>query len=210
MTNHATVIAGDLLAIKAVTLRPQAPFTWASGILSPIYTDNRLTISYPTVRTHIADGLAALIRAQYPTVEAIGGVATAGIPHAALVAERLDLPLIYVRSKPKDHGQGRQIEGHLEPGTKLVLIDDLLSTGGSVLKAAAAAQREGAAMLGVAAIFSYQLAALDDNFAAAGLAYHTLTDYTTLIQVAKDRGEITAAELTLLHQWREDPAHWQK
>lgn len=210
MTNHATVIAGDLLEIKAVTLRPQQPFTWASGILSPIYTDNRLTISYPAVRTHIADGLAALIRDQYPNVEAIGGVATAGIPHAALVAERLNLPLIYVRSKPKDHGQGRQIEGHLEPGTKLVLIDDLLSTGGSVLKAAAAAQREGAAMLGVAAIFSYQLAALDDNFAAAKLPYHTLTDYTTLIQVAKDRGEITADELTLLHQWRKDPAHWQK
>lgn len=210
MTTIAETIAGDLLDISAVTLRPAQPFTWASGIKSPIYTDNRLTISYPAVRTRIADGLAALIQAQFSAVQAIGGVATAGIPHAALVAERLDLPLVYVRSKPKDHGQGRQIEGHLTAGTKLVLIDDLLSTGGSVLKAAAAATKEGANMIGVAAIFSYQLPASTANFAAAKVPFATLTDYSTLIQVAEQRGDITTDELTLLHAWRQDPTHWQQ
>lgn len=209
MTELETTIATDLLTIGAVTLRPKDPFTWASGIHSPIYTDNRLTISYPAVRTRIADGLAQLIKAQYPDVQVIGGVATAGIPHAALVAERLNLPLVYVRSKPKDHGQGRQIEGKLAPGAKLVLIDDLLSTGGSVLQAAAAARREGAAVIGVAAIFSYQLPALTANFAAAKTRFATLTNYTTLIQTAQAQGQIDAAELALLHAWRKDPAHWQ-
>ncbi|MFD1391998.1 orotate phosphoribosyltransferase [Lacticaseibacillus jixianensis] len=209
MTELETTIATDLLTIGAVTLRPKDPFTWASGIHSPIYTDNRLTISYPAVRTRIADGLAQLIKAQYPDVQVIGGVATAGIPHAALVAERLNLPLVYVRSKPKDHGQGRQIEGKLAKGAKLVLIDDLLSTGGSVLQAAAAARREGAAVIGVAAIFSYQLPALTANFAAAKTRFATLTNYTTLIQTAQAQGQIDAAELAMLHAWRKDPAHWQ-
>lgn len=209
MSDLETTIATDLLTIGAVTLRPKEPFTWASGIHSPIYTDNRLTISYPAVRTRIADGLAALIKAHYPEVQVIGGVATAGIPHAALVAERLNLPLVYVRSKPKDHGQGRQIEGHLPNAAKLVLIDDLLSTGGSVLQAAAAARRERADVIGVAAIFSYQLPALTANFAAAKTPFVTLTNYTTLIQTAEAHGQIDAAELKLLHAWREDPAHWQ-
>lgn len=209
MTEIETTIATDLLTIGAVTLRPKDPFTWASGIHSPIYTDNRLTISYPAVRTRIADGLAQLIKTQYPDVQVIGGVATAGIPHAALVAERLNLPLVYVRSKPKDHGQGRQIEGKLGEKAKLVLIDDLLSTGGSVLKAAVAARREGADVIGVAAIFSYQLPALTTNFAAAKTPFVTLTNYTALIQTAQARGLIDADELNLLHAWRKDPTHWQ-
>lgn len=209
MSEIETTIATDLLTIGAVTLRPKAPFTWASGIHSPIYTDNRLTISYPAVRTRIADGLAQLIKTQYPDVQVIGGVATAGIPHAALVAERLNLPLVYVRSKPKDHGQGRQIEGRLDQQAKLVLIDDLLSTGGSVLKAAEAARREGANVIGVAAIFSYQLPALTANFEAAKTKFVTLTNYTTLIQTAQAHGQIDADELALLHAWRKDPAHWE-
>lgn len=208
MTDIAETIAADLLDIGAVTLRPNDPYTWASGIHSPIYTDNRITISYPAVRTRIAAGLSDLIRTQWPSVDVIGGVATAGIPHAALVADRLTLPLVYVRSKPKDHGQGRQIEGQLQPGAKLVLIDDLLSTGGSVLQAAAAASRAGATVIGVAAIFSYQLPASTANFAAAGIPFATLTNYPTLIDVARQRGDITEAELTLLHQWRQDPTHW--
>lgn len=209
MSEIETTIATDLLTIGAVTLRPKEPFTWASGIHSPIYTDNRLTISYPAVRTRIADGLAQLIKTQYPDVQVIGGVATAGIPHAALVAERLNLPLVYVRSKPKDHGQGRQIEGRLDQQAKLVLIDDLLSTGGSVLKAAEAARREGANVIGVAAIFSYQLPALTANFEAAKTKFVTLTNYTTLIQTAQAHGQIDVDELALLHAWRKDPAHWQ-
>lgn len=208
MTDIAETIAADLLDIGAVTLRPNDPYTWASGIHSPIYTDNRITISYPAVRTRIAAGLSDLIRTQWPSVDVIGGVATAGIPHAALVADRLTLPMVYVRSKPKDHGQGRQIEGKLQPGAKLVLIDDLLSTGGSVLQAAAAASQAGATVIGVAAIFSYQLPASTANFAAAGIPFATLTNYPTLIDVARQRGDITEAELTLLHQWRQDPTHW--
>ncbi|MGA3392004.1 orotate phosphoribosyltransferase [Lactiplantibacillus pentosus] len=140
MSEIAATIATDLLAIQAVTLRPNAPFTWASGIKSPIYTDNRLTISYPEVRQHIASGIAAIIKRDCPETEVIAGVATAGIPHAAWVAAELHLPLIYVRSKPKDHGAGRQIEGVLKPGEKVVMLDDLISTGGSVLQAAEAVQ----------------------------------------------------------------------
>lgn len=209
MTELETQIAEDLLTIGAVTLRPNDPFTWASGIHSPIYTDNRITISYPEVRDRIADGLAKVIKTRFPDVEAIGGVATAGIPHAALVADRLHLPMAYVRSKPKDHGQGRQVEGRLVEGAKLVLIDDLLSTGGSVLQAAEAAKREDIDVIGVAAIFSYQLPAADTNFAAAKMPFATLTNYTALIEAAKAKGQIDAAELALLHAWRKDPEHWQ-
>ncbi|WP_225047230.1 orotate phosphoribosyltransferase [Lacticaseibacillus kribbianus] len=208
MIDYETAIAKDLLEIGAVTLSPSAPFTWASGLKSPIYTDNRITISYPAVRSRIADGLAATIKAEFPDAEVIGGVATAGIPHAALVADRLDLPMVYLRSKPKDHGQGKQIEGAFTPGQKLVLIDDLLSTGGSVLKAAAAAQKEGAVVIGVVAIFSYQLPAATQNFSAAGIPFTTLTNYTSLIHEAKAAGTIDEAELALLKAWREDPAAW--
>lgn len=210
MTEIESQIAQDLLTIGAVTLRPHDPFTWASGIHSPIYTDNRITISYPEVRDRIASGLAELIKTQFPAVEAIAGVATAGIPHAALVADRLHLPMAYVRSKPKDHGQGRQIEGRLVEGAKLVLIDDLLSTGGSVLQAAQAAQKEGMDVIGVAAIFSYQLPAVTANFAQAQIPFATLTNYTALITSAEAKGQITSAELALLHAWRKDPEHWQQ
>ncbi|WP_390404300.1 orotate phosphoribosyltransferase [Lacticaseibacillus jixiensis] len=209
MTEIKTQIAQDLLTIGAVTLRPNAPFTWASGIKSPIYTDNRITISYPEVRDRIASGLAGVIQAQFPDVEAIAGVATAGIPHAALVADRMHLPMAYVRSKPKDHGQGRQIEGRLVEGAKVVLIDDLLSTGGSVLSAAAATRKEGFEVIGVAAIFSYQLPAATTNFAAAKVPFTTLTNYTALIEAAKALGQIDDNELALLHAWRKDPEHWQ-
>ncbi len=166
-------IAKDLLKIQAVKLSPNEPFTWASGIKSPIYCDNRLTISYPKIRTAIAKGIAELISERYPKVEVIAGTATAGIPHAAWIAAELDLTLVYVRSKPKDHGRGKQIEGVLHPGAKTVVIDDLLSTGGSVLKAVKAAQNEGADVLGVGAIFSYQLQAIVDNFRQADLSYFT-------------------------------------
>ncbi|CAM3141547.1 orotate phosphoribosyltransferase [Lactiplantibacillus plajomi] len=208
MTELAATIATDLLEIGAVTLRPTDPFTWASGIHSPIYTDNRLTISYPIVRNHIANGIADLIKQRYPEAQAIAGVATAGIPHAAWVAQLLDLPMIYVRSKPKDHGAGRQIEGVLQPGEKVVMLDDLISTGGSVLQAAKAVQAAGGDILAVGAIFSYGLDAATENFAAAGLPLFSLSNYSALIKVARKKGEINDAELASLHTWRRDPEHW--
>ena len=208
MSEIAATIATDLLAIKAVTLRPNDPFTWASGIQSPIYTDNRLTISYPTVRQHIAQGIAAIIKREYPATEVIAGVATAGIPHAAWVAELLKLPLIYVRAKPKDHGAGRQIEGVLKPGQKVVMLDDLISTGGSVLQAAKAVQVAGGDIQAVGAIFSYALDAATRNFAAASLPLFSLSNYPELIKVARQADYIDDAELASLHTWRQDPEHW--
>ena len=201
-------IAKDLLKIQAVKLSPNEPFTWASGIKSPIYCDNRLTISYPKIRTAIAKGIAELISEKYPKVEVIAGTATAGIPHAAWIAAELDLPLVYVRSKPKDHGRGKQIEGVLHLGAKTVVIDDLLSTGGSVLKAVKAAQNEGADVLGVGAIFSYQLQAIVDNFRQADLSYFTLTNYSELLEVAVETNYISTTERAALEKWRHDPENW--
>ena len=201
-------IAKDLLSIKAVELSPAKPFTWASGLKSPIYCDNRLTISYPEIRKQIAQGLAAQIKAEFPDVEVIGGVATAGIPHAAWVADELGLPLIYVRSKPKDHGRGKQIEGVLPAHAKTVLIDDLLSTGGSVLKAVKAAQNEGADVIGVGAIFSYQLPAVSANFEQAGLSFTTLTNYSELLEAATEENYIAADQLETLKKWRKAPEKW--
>ena len=201
-------IAKDLLKIKAVKLSPDKPFTWASGIKSPIYCDNRLTISYPEIRKQIAQGLAAQIKAEFPDVEVIGGVATAGIPHAAWVADELGLPLIYVRSKPKDHGRGKQIEGVLPAHAKTVLIDDLLSTGGSVLRAVKAAQNEGADVIGVGAIFSYQLPAVSVNFEQAGLSFTTLTNYSELLEAATEENYIAVDQLETLKKWRKAPEKW--
>lgn len=201
-------IAKDLLKIQAVKLSPNEPFTWASGIKSPIYCDNRLTISYPKIRTAIAKGIAELISERYPKVEVIAGTATAGIPHAAWIAAELDLPLVYVRSKPKDHGRSKQIEGVLHPGAKTVVIDDLLSTGGSVLKAVKAAQNEGADVLGVGAIFSYQLQAIVDNFRQADLSYFTLTNYSELLEAAVETNYISTTERAALEKWRHDPENW--
>lgn len=201
-------IAKDLLSIKAVELSPAKPFTWASGLKSPIYCDNRLTISYPEIRTRIAQGIAAQIKDRYPDAEVIAGTATAGIPHAAWVAAELNLPLVYVRSKPKDHGQGRQVEGVLPNGAKTVVVDDLLSTGGSVLKAVTAVQNEGAQVIGVAGIFSYQLPQLDANFQEAGIPYTTITNYTELLDAAVEENYVTAEDRAVLADWRQDPQAW--
>lgn len=203
-------IANDLLKINAVRLSPDNPFIWASGIKSPIYCDNRLTISYPEIRKQIAKGIAAQIKEKFPDVEVIGGVATAGIPHAAWVADELKLPLIYVRSKPKDHGRGKQIEGILPGNAKTVLIDDLLSTGGSVLKAVAATQNEGANVIGVSAIFSYELPAVYQNFDEVGIPFTTLTNYSELLEVATEEDYITAEQQLTLKEWRKNPSGWRK
>lgn len=201
-------IAKDLLEIKAVFLSPNDPFTWASGIKSPIYCDNRITMSYPKVRREIAKGLAEKIKEAYPDVEVIAGTATAGIPHAAWVAELLNLPMVYIRSKAKDHGKGNQIEGRITEGQKMVVIEDLISTGGSVLEAAEAAKREGADVLGVAAIFTYELPKGKQNFEQAQLPLMTLTNYSTLIETALEAAYINEKELDLVKEWKKDPENW--
>ncbi len=201
-------IAEQLLEIKAVALSPKEPFTWASGLKSPIYCDNRLTMSYPKVRRDIAKGLAEKIKENYPEVEVIAGTATAGIPHAAWVAEELDLPMVYIRGKAKDHGKKNQIEGYISDKQKMVIIEDLISTGGSVLEACEAAVNEGATVLGVAAIFTYELPKGIENFEKANMSYLTLTNYSELIEVAVDKNYINPAEETLLKKWKENPKKW--
>ena len=202
-------IAADLLEIKAVSLSPSQPFTWASGIKSPIYTDNRVTLAYPEVRNQIEGAFAELIKAEFPEVEVIAGTATAGIPHGAIISDYLKLPFAYIRSKPKDHGAGNQVEGRVAKGQKMVVVEDLISTGGSVLEAVAAAEREGADVLGVVAIFTYELEKANSKFADAGVKLATLTTYSELIEIAKETGYVTKEELELLKKFKENQETWQ-
>ncbi|CAJ1002032.1 orotate phosphoribosyltransferase [Brevibacillus aydinogluensis] len=204
-TTTAKEIAGHLLEIGAVHLRPDQPYTWTSGIRSPIYCDNRLTMSHPPVRRRIAQAFAEVIREHFPQVEVIAGTATAGIPHAAWVAELLDLPMIYVRDKAKGHGRQNQLEGVLAAGQKVVVIEDLISTGGSSLKAAKAVQAEGGDVLGVVAIFSYQFPEAEALFREEGIPVATLSHYTALLETARERGVITAEQESLLADWRKAP-----
>jgi orotate phosphoribosyltransferase len=206
----ANNIASQLLKIKAVTLNPKEPFVWASGIKAPIYTDNRLTIAYPDFRQTIAHDLAELIKEKYPDAEVIGGVATAGIPHATGVSNILNLPLNYVRPQKKDHGKKSQIEGRCQKGDKVVLIDDLISTGGSILKAVKAVEEEGGDVIGTVAIFSYDLPESTKNFADAHTKLFTLTDYPTMIQVAQKLDYVEESDMELLQQWYQDPESWGK
>ncbi|MCC4397957.1 orotate phosphoribosyltransferase [Limosilactobacillus reuteri] len=203
-------VAKALLDIHAVTLNPDQPFTWASGLKSPIYTDNRLTISYPEVRQAIFNGMVEQIKLHFSEADVIAGTATAGIPHAAWVAQNMELPMIYVRTKPKDHGQGKQIEGVLKEGQKVVVIDDLISTGGSVLNAVRAVNNAGGKVIGVVSVFTYDLPAAEQNFMANGLKYYSVTDYMTLIKVAKKNNQISADHLKSLQEWRKDPLSWSK
>ncbi|WP_238656032.1 orotate phosphoribosyltransferase [Paenibacillus piscarius] len=204
--NRSEQVASHLLEIGAVALRPQEPFTWTSGIKSPIYCDNRLTLSFPAVRNYIADAFAELIRASYPDAEVIAGTATAGIPHAAWVADKLGLPMAYIRDKAKGHGKQNQIEGLIAPGQKVIVIEDLISTGGSSIKAAQAVQEAGGLPLAVLAIFSYELDRAVDAFAAAELPLQSLSNYSTLINVALAQGKIAESDVALLQSWRQNPA----
>lgn len=205
---HNQEIIQELLDQKIVSISLNKPFLYASGMLSPIYTDFRLTISIPKLRDLIADGLAEVIKKNYPDATVIGGVATAGIPHAAWVAERLNLPLIYVRSKPKDHGAGKQIEGRIKQDDKVVLIDDLISTGGSVLKAVKAVQDAGFQMAGVASIFTYEFPDSKENFAQAKMQLHPLVAYSELLKQGHEEGKFTDDQYTYLKSWHEDPWDW--
>lgn len=195
-------IAKNLLDIEAVALRPNDYFTWTSGIKSPIYCDNRITMSYPAIRREIATGMSEVIKAKFPEVEVVAGTATAGIPHAAWVSEVLDLPMIYVRDSAKKHGKTNQIEGRLLEGQKVVIIEDLISTGLSSLKVAKALEEAGAVVLGVVAIFSYELKKAQDAFAADKVKYHTLTNYNYLIEEAVESDYIKQEDVEKLLEWR--------
>jgi len=196
-------IASHLLDIGAVHLQPTNPFTWTSGIKSPIYCDNRLTLSYPTVRKDIIAGFVELLK--HKEVDVIAGTATAGIPHAALLADALDLPMIYVRGSAKGHGKQNQIEGKIEKGQKVVLVEDLISTGGSVIQAADALKESGAEVIAVVAIFTYEFQKAYDALEEASLPTYVLTTYSTLLNVAKEKGTITADQVERLNEWRKDP-----
>jgi orotate phosphoribosyltransferase len=203
-------IAEKLLTINAVALKPNEPFTWASGLRSPIYCDNRLTLSYPDVRREIASGLKGLILDHYPEAEVIAGTATAGIPHAAWVSELLDLPMCYVRSKPKGHGKGNQIEGKAEKGQKVVVVEDLISTGGSVITAVQALREAGCEVLGVVSIFTYGLEKGKELLQQAEISSKSLTDFPALVETAISKGDISVDDQESLLSWSMNPTEWSK
>ena len=194
-------IAEILLNVGAVEINPNEPFTWASGIESPIYCDNRLTMSDPVGRKQIAEGLANLIRTNYPETTIIAGTATAGIPHAAWVADILGLPMVYVRSSAKGHGRSRQIEGKINRGDKAIIVEDLISTGGSSLNAAAALRSEDIEVTGIVSIFTYELKKADEAFEAENLTYASLTDFGALIEASKENGAIDENSISSLLEW---------
>jgi orotate phosphoribosyltransferase len=202
------LIAESLLEINAVALKPQDPFTWTSGLRSPIYCDNRLTLSFPAVRREIAAGLQQLILENFPEAEVIAGTATAGIPHAAWVSERMDLPMCYVRSKAKGHGKGNQIEGKVEQGQKVVVVEDLISTGGSVITAVQALREAGCVVLGVVSIFTYGLEKGKEAFEQAEINSLSLTNFPTLVEVAVEKGYVSEADQESLLLWSKNPTEW--
>ena len=199
-------IARGLLSIKAVFLRPEEPFTWASGIKSPIYCDNRLTLTAPAVRTDVENGLAELIRTYYPDVEVLMGTSTAGIAHAAIVGHIMGLPMGYVRSGAKDHGRHNQIEGRLEPGQKVVVVEDLISTGGSCIEVVNVLREAGAEVLGIVSIFTYGMQKGLARLADANVENHSLSDLDTLVSVAVDEGYIAADDAARILKFRDDPS----
>lgn len=202
MQNLAAGVAQRLLQINAIKLSPQNPFTWASGMKSPIYCDNRIVLSYPEARSYIIEGFKQKA-SEFPAADKIAGVATAGIPHGALLADKMEMPFIYVRSKAKGHGRQNQIEGELKPGEKVLVIEDLISTGGSCLKAVDALKEGGAEVVGVMAIFTYGFQKAVDAFAEAGIPFATLSNYDALIEEAVAKAYVTAGDLATLRAWRE-------
>lgn len=209
-TSLSRRIAAALLEIGAIQLRTDPPFRWSSGWYAPIYCDNRLALSYPAIRTFIKNALADAIRQQFPAVEAIAGVATAGIPQGALVADVLNLPFLYVRSKPKEHGMTNMIEGKTTARQKIVVLEDLVSTGGSSLKVVDALREADCDVLGMAAIFTYGFDVAQQNFEEKKVPLYCLSDYTSLLDEAVGTQLISSGELASLQAWRRDPANWQK
>ena len=205
----AGAVASRLLEVEAIKLNYKKPFTWSSGWKSPIYCDNRLSLSYPAIRTFIKKSLAQAIRDHFTDAECIAGVATAGVPQGALVADELTLPYIYVRPKPKDHGMGNLIEGKVTKGQRVVLIEDLISTGGSSLKAAQALQEAGFEVMGMVAIFTYGFDTAEKNFEQAGISLVCLSDFNHLLKEAVDKKYLKEDELIFVKSWRLDPANWK-
>ena len=208
MENSAKKIAEYLLQINAIKLQPSNPFTWASGWKSPIYCDNRKTLSFPEVRSYIRDSFAAIVMETYPGAEIIAGVATGAIAHGALAAEKLGLPFIYVRSEAKGHGLGNQIEGYYKKGQNVVVIEDLISTGGSSLSAVRALREAGCVVMGMVAIFTYGFKKAEDGFKDEKCNLTTLSNYTTLVETAVESGYIGLTEVDTLKKWRIDPSTW--
>lgn len=206
MDNRQKLIASDLLSIKAVFLRPDEPFTWASGIKSPIYCDNRLTLTAPNVRNDVENGLCELIKEYYPDAEVLMGTSTAGIAHAAICGHILNMPMGYVRSGNKDHGRNNRIEGRLDAGQKVVIVEDLISTGGSCIEVAEALREAGADVLGVVSIFTYGMQKGLDRLAAANLKNISLTNFDTIVEVAAETGYIQAADKERLIAFRNNPS----
>jgi orotate phosphoribosyltransferase len=208
MNQFSKRTAEYLLQIKAIKLQPSNPFTWASGWKSPIYCDNRKTLSFPEVRSYICSSFAEMVKELYPQSEMIAGVATGAIAHGALAADRMGLPFIYVRSEAKEHGLGNQIEGYFEKGQKVVVIEDLISTGGSSLNAVKALREAGCEVLGMVAIFTYEFKKASDGFEAAECKLNTLSNYSVLVDTAVASGYIGEAEVETLKKWRVDPSVW--
>ncbi len=208
MNTLETIFAGKLLAVKAIKLQPTAPFTWASGWKSPFYCDNRKTLAYPSLRSFVKLEISRIIAERYPEAEAIAGVATGAIAQGALVADALSLPFAYVRSKPKDHGMENLIEGELQPGMKVVVVEDLISTGGSSLKAVEALRAHGCEVIGMVAAYTYGFDVAVEAFKSADVELITLTNYEAVVAEALRTGYIAETEVPLLNAWRQDPAHW--
>ena len=206
MENIKETIARSLLSIKAVFFRPTEPFTWASGIKSPVYCDNRLILSAPKIRERVEQAIADAVRTEYPDAEALMGTSTAGIAHAAIAAHLMGIPMGYVRSGAKDHGRQNQIEGRLEHGQKVVVIEDLISTGGSVLEVVEVLRAAGAEVLGIVSIFTYGMQKGIDRLAAAGVKNHSLTDFDTVARIAGEEGYIEKADVKRLIAFRDDPS----
>jgi orotate phosphoribosyltransferase len=207
--NIAAEVATKLLEVEAIKLNHKNPFTWSSGWKSPIYCDNRMALSFPSIRTFIKEGLVKAVRETYKDAECIAGVATAGIPQGALVADELNLPYIYVRPKPKDHGMGNLIEGKIVKGQKVVLVEDLISTGGSSLKAAQALKEAGFKVLGMVAIFTYGFDVADKNFEEAGIRLVCLSDFNHLLKEAVRKKYLDENQLVYVKSWRVDPGNWK-
>ena len=211
MTNKSEIeqkVAEFLLQIKAIKLQPNNPFTWASGWKSPIYCDNRITLSHPGIRTYIRQKLSALIQEEFGSASIIAGVATAGIPQGVLVAQELGLPFIYVRAKAKEHGRGNLIEGEFSPGQRVVVVEDLISTGKSSLQAVQALREAGCEIAGLVGIFNYGFDAADENFKNAKCRFLTLSNYNALIELAAEHHFVSTDDIKILRKWREDPEGW--
>ena len=210
MKTLENIFAGKLLKVKAIKLQPTNPFTWASGWKSPFYCDNRKTLSYPELRTFVKIEIARLISEQFAEVDAIAGVATGAIPQGALVADALNLPFVYVRSKPKDHGLENLIEGELKPGMKVVVVEDLIAAGGSSLKAVEAIRNNGCEVVGMVASYTYGFDVAAQAFRDANVQLYTLTNYEAVVEEALRIGYIAQEDVALLNDWRKDPANWMK